>query len=80
MEPDTWDGCIGGGWGLLKMERHCLCKVVFGRDKAGRRREGAPVHTARMSRGEASGVCSSGGKFVVYPECEKMEKASPICC
>ena len=27
--------------------------------------------------GEASGVCSSGGKYVVYPACEKMEKASP---
>ena len=40
--------------------------------------EGAPVKTAHMSRGGASGVCSSGGKLVVYPACEKMEGASPL--
>ena len=57
--------------GLCKRERHCLCKVVFGRGEAGREIEGAPVETAHMSRGGASGVCSSGGKFVIYPACKK---------
>ena len=39
---------------------------------------GALVKTAHMSRGGASGVCLSGGKLVVYPVCEKMEKACPL--
>ena len=61
--------------GLRKRERHCLCKVVIGRGEAGRESTGALVQTAHMSRGGASGVCSSGGKLVVYHACEKMEGA-----
>ena len=52
--------------------------LVLERGEAGREREGALVQTAHMSGGGASGVCSSGGKLVVYPACEKMEGASPL--
>ena len=52
-----------------KRERHCLCKVS-GSGEAGTENKGAPVQTAHMSRGEASGFCSSGGKRVVYPACK----------
>ena len=61
MEPGTWDGCIGGGWGIVQEGE----TVVFGRDEAGREIEGFPVQTAHMSR-----VCSSGGKLVVHPACK----------
>ena len=66
--------------GLRRRERHCLCKVVFGRGEAGRENEGAPVQTAHVLRSEASGVCLLGGKLVVYPACEKRRKLLLLCC
>ena len=57
--------------GLHKMERHCLCTVVIGRGEVGRENKGVPVQTAHMLGGGATGVCSSGGKLVVYPVCKK---------